>query len=401
MPIQQIVPVVCLNCRGQFTTPVETIIDGQDMAMKSAFLQGLVNVFRCPQCGAINRPNIPLLYYDLEKELAFVLSPTELHLAGTAQDKIIGDLTNTLVNSLPAEQRKFYLFNPKLFLTFESMVKAILEADGVTEEMLQAQQARIKLLQEFLQAPDEAALKELVKVHDAELDYEFFELLTYYMQSAQMEGDRTRAQTFFALRSLLRRWSSRGKKFIAEVDAKMGLVIVQSQEELLEKLQQTQTPEEFEALVSAGQPLLDYTFFQKLTANIDAATQKGDQATSAKLRELRGRILEVKAKVEEAGRAALEKASVLLKEILQSNRPDQVIEQKLDQIDEAFFYILNANIEEARRRGQQDAARALETIGNMILGLLQGPEPATPETPASTEPDKPQEEKPQILIASR
>lgn len=398
MAIQQVVPLVCANCRAQFTAPVETIVNGQDLAMKSAFLQGRLNVVQCPQCGTVNAPVVPLLYYDLEKELALVLSPPELHLSGPAQDKVIGDLTNSLINSLPSEQRKYYLFNPKLFLSRESMVKVVLEAEGITEEMMQAQAVRNRLIEEFLKTPDEATLKEKVKAHDAELDYGFFELLTYYMQAAQMEGDRGRAQAFLALRMFLRRWSTQGKKAIAEIDQKLGLVIVQNQEELLERFQQTKDDEEFEALIAAGHTLLDYSFFQKLTARIDEAAKNGDKQTAAKLRDLRTKILDVKAKHEEQSRAALEKAANLLKEIMQSGRPDKVIEQKIDQIDDAFFFILSANIEEAKRRGQNEAVQAFQMIGNIILSLVKEADPEEAEQ-AETKPEA--EEKPQIFIASR
>jgi len=400
MAIQQVTPVICTNCRTQFTAPIEPIVNGQDPAMKMAFLQGRLNAVQCPQCGAINLPPAPTIYYDLEKELALALVPAELHLAGAAQDKMIGDLTNSLVNSLPAEQRKFYLFNPKLFLSRESIVKAILEADGITEEMMQAQAARTKLIEELLRAPDEAALKEKVKAHDTELNYEFFELLTYYMQAAQMEGNRAQVQALLGLRNFLRRWSSQGKKAIAEIDKKLGLIIVQNQAELLERFQQTENDEELEALVAAGHSLLDYNFFQQLTTRIDEAAKKGDKQTSARLRDLRTKILDIKAKHEEQSRAALEKASNLLKEIMQSQRPDQVIQKNLEQIDEAFFFILSANIEEAKRQGQNQAAQALQMIGNIALSMLREAHPEEAET-EQAEPQPETEEKPQIFIASR
>jgi hypothetical protein len=400
MAIQQVTPVICTNCRTQFTAPVEPIVNGQDPEMKMAFLQGRLNAVQCPQCGTVNLPLVPTIYYDLEKELALALVPTELHLAGAAQDKLIGDLTNSLVNSLPAEQRKFYLFNPKLFLSRESIVKAILEADGITEEMMQAQATRTRLIEELLQSPDEATLKEKVKTHDAELNYEFFELLTYYMQAAQMEGNRAQVQALLGLRNFLRRWSSQGKKAIAEIDKKLGLIIVQNQAELLERFQQTENDEELEALVAAGHSLLDYNFFQQLTTRIDEVAKNGDKQTAAHLRDLRSKILDIKAKHEEQSRAALEKASNLLKEIMQSQRPDQVIQQNLEQIDEAFFFILSANIEEAKRQGQNQAAQALQMIGNIALSMLREANPEEAEADQA-EPQPEAEEKPQIFIASR
>ncbi|MCB0210970.1 MAG: hypothetical protein KDJ52_16640 [Anaerolineae bacterium] len=400
MAVQQVTPIVCSNCRTQYNAPINNIINGQDQVMKGAFLQGRINLSQCPQCGTVNRPDVPILYYDLEKELALVLAPGGLTLDKTTQEKMIGTLTNSLINSLPTEQRKFYLFNPQQFLSLESMVKAVLKADGITEEMLDQQAARTKLIQEFMQAPDEDTLKELVKTHDEELDYEFFEILTAYMQAANMEGDQNRAQTFYALRTVLARWSTKGKEAVAEIDKKIGLVVLENQEELLDRLSQATTDEEIEGLVAAGHGLLDYTFFQKLTDKIDRVSKAGDTASATALRELRSKVLEIKAHHEEQSRIVLERAGNLLKEILQSSRPDKVIDENLDQIDEAFFFILSANIDEARRQGHNETAQALEMIGNLTMAKLQGIDlsemEADPEPPA----EQPQE-KPQIHISRR
>lgn len=410
MPVQQVVPVVCPNCHTQFTAPIENIIDGQNPAMKMAFLQGQLNQVQCPRCSFVAMPATPILYYDLEKELALIFIPGGLSLAGPNQEKIIGDLTNRLVNNLPAAQRKFYLFNPRRFLSLESLAKAILEADGITEEMLNAQEARAKLLEEFLQATSEADLKEKIKSHDAQLNREFFDLLTAYMQNAQLSGDQNGAQTLFGLRMFIARWSSHGKQIVQEIDRELGLVVVQNQEELLEKMEAAKDNQELEALIAAGHALLDYTFFQKLTAKIDAATKTGDHKSAQTLRDLRNVILEVKAKQEEASKAALQQAANLLKEILQSSQPQKVISRKLEQIDEAFFYILSTNIQEARRQGQNQTAQALEMVGNIAMSQLQehyGAEMAqqarqqgqTTSTPQPFTP--PPVEKPKIHIASR
>ncbi len=367
---QQVMLVTCPNCRAQFNVPAQNIIDGQNPVLKSAFLQGRLNVAQCPQCGAVSALNIPLLYYDLEKELALVLTPNGL-MAGPDQDKLIGQLTNALVNSLPAEKRKFYLFNPKIFLTLESMVKAVLEADGITEEVLEQQKAKIKLLEEFLQVKDEAALREKVKAHDAELDREFFEILTASMQAAQMEGDRAGAQTFYALRTILAQLSSQGQEIVADIDTSLGLVHIHSRADLLEKIRNAKDNEEFEALVAAGYPLLDYAFFQELTAKIDETAKAGDVKQANALKDLRTKILDTKARHEEMSQKALQKSAALLKEILQSGDPQKVLAQKLDELDESFFAILAANIEEARRQKQEQAAQAMEMIGNLAMAMLQ------------------------------
>jgi uncharacterized protein with ATP-grasp and redox domains len=117
--------------------------------------------------------------------------------------------------------------------------------------------------------------------------------------------------------------------------------------------------------------VLDYAFFQQLTATIDEANKAGDAKKAEALKNLRTKILETKAQQEELSRAALQKSVALLREVLQSSDPQKVLAQKLDEIDESFFAVLSANIEEARRQNQNEAAQAMEMIGNMAMAMLQ------------------------------
>ena len=72
--------------------------------------------------------------------------------------------------------------------------------------------------------------------------------------------------------------------------------------------------------------------------------------------------------------------------------------QRLEEIDEAFFFVLKTNIEQARRQGQEEAAKTLEMLGNMAMAMLQ--EASQPEEVTET-PTDPEPPKPQIHIASR
>jgi hypothetical protein len=350
---------------------VQTLINGQDPAQKNAFLQGVFNVAQCPKCGFTSPLDVPLFYYDLEKELALVLVPGSVQMSQPEQQKIIGNLANKLVNSLPAADRKFYLFNPQQFLTLETMAKAVLKADGITEEMLEAQAAKAKLIEKFLETKDEAALKTLVKEHDAKLDKEFFEFLTASMQAAQMEGNQAGVQTLFSLRGLLAKFSSQGAAVVKEIDEELGMMYLKTQDELLDRLLAAKNDEEFEALVMTGFALLDYGFFQKLTAQIDAAAKTKDKAKEKTLTEVRSKVLEIKNEVETASRAALEDAMELLREIMQSGNPQQVMDKNLDRIDEPFFAILAANIQEAQKDKNEKVVQALQMIGGMAMSKLQ------------------------------
>ena len=61
----------------------------------------------------------PLIYLDATKEMLVTFIPMELGLSQADQQKAIGSLTNAVINSLPQEQRKGYLFTPKMALTYQ------------------------------------------------------------------------------------------------------------------------------------------------------------------------------------------------------------------------------------------------------------------------------------------
>lgn len=371
---QLIMPVSCPACQAHFTAPVEGIIDvGSDPALKARFLRGQVNVTRCPQCGSEALMNAPLLYHDPAHELALVLMPVNLNLNHGDQQRIIGDLTNALINSLPPEQRKGYLLTPQTCFTLESLTNRILQADGITPEVLEQQRARAKLVESFMRATDEDSLRALVREHETELDYEFFQVLTAMAQSAQSDGKPDLTRALMGLRSLLAELSSSARAAVAEVNAALGLGETITREDLLKRLQETQSDEDWDTLVAAARPLLDYAFFQNLTAQIESAP---DAETAARLRALRSRILDATTKQDEEAREAVKEAAGFLHTLLQSDNPRAVIRENIEQIDDLFFGVLTANAQQAQSAGRSDIVTRLRGLGEMAVEVLQEQMPA-------------------------
>jgi hypothetical protein len=234
--------------------------------------------------------------------------------------------------------------------------------------VIERQKAKARLLNEFLQARDEESLRKLAKEHDAQLDYEFFQILTASAQAAHAEGQSELSQALLGLRAILADLSTHGRAAVAELDAAMGLGETITREELLTRLQSAQSDEEFEALVSLGRPLLDYAFFQSLTAQIEAAP---DAARADQLKALRTKILDISAKQDDEARAMMQRANELLRTILRAEDPQAVARQHLDEINDAFFVVLSANIQRAEAENRQDLAQALKQLADMIVGLMQ------------------------------
>ncbi len=369
MATHQIVPAICPVCRARFMAPLDTILDvGKDPSAKARLLQGQINVTQCPQCGQQAPMKAPFLYHDPAHDLALVFMPNELGLHNDDQQKIIGDMTNTLINSLPAEQRKGYLLTPQLFLNMERLTEEVLRAEGVTPETLARQKARAQLVETFLRARDEDSLRALVKEHEAELDYDFFRVMTASAQAAYQQGQAEAAQAMLGLRNLIAELAPNGDEYVAQVNSELGFGETITREKLLERLRSAESDEAFEALIAAGRPILDYEFFQHLTKEIEAAT---DDETGEQLKKLRSRILDTTARQDEQVREAVESAAGLLKTILQADDPTGVIRENLDKIDDMFFSVLSANIQRAREEKQEAAAQRLEQIGNIILQMIQ------------------------------
>jgi len=90
-------------------------------------------------------------------------------LAFCQQEHIVGGLVNAVMNRLPPEQRKGYFLQPRTAITLDGLFDAILEADGVSREVLERQRARLRLVNELLAAvDDDKTLDALVEQHHAD-----------------------------------------------------------------------------------------------------------------------------------------------------------------------------------------------------------------------------------------
>ena len=124
------------------TRSVDTVIDpAQDPQAKARLLTGQLNTLRCPNCGNPVTVAAPVLYHDASKELLIAFMPMELNLTKDQQEKAIGDLMREL--KLPQQAMKGYVFQPRRALTMQDLIEQVLQADGVTPEMMEEQRDRV------------------------------------------------------------------------------------------------------------------------------------------------------------------------------------------------------------------------------------------------------------------
>ncbi len=355
----QPIQVTCPQCHQPFIAQVRSIIDvGERPELKQQLLRGRLNVARCPHCGSAGAIDAPLLYHDPEKELAFVLMPTALNLPRNEQEKLIGALTNALMDSLPPEKRRGYLFQPKTFLSLESLVKAVLEADGITLAMLEAHDKRLRLIQElYSRLDDEERFRTFAEEHQSEIDYELFLTLSAMIDGAWQDGQRSEAQSLDELR----------RRLLAVTGAPVGpeptTVEVKTFDDLLNVLQEIDSQEELQAVIATNRAIFDYAFFYEITERMEAAQKAGDTGRAGELRQLRQDIMEATESVDRATEAALQNAAELLRQILRADDPRAAVRERLEKIDEA--------ISQAEEQGYQEVADTLHDLYDFILDQIE------------------------------
>ena len=135
------IQTTCPRCKQPIIAEVQMLFDmTTDPTAKQKLLSRSTNTARCQACGYEGLISSPIVYHDPEKELLLTYFPPELGLPINEQEKQIGPLINQVVNALAPEKRKGYLFQPNTMFTYQTLIDLVLEADGITKEMIEAQQ---------------------------------------------------------------------------------------------------------------------------------------------------------------------------------------------------------------------------------------------------------------------
>jgi hypothetical protein len=305
-----------------------------------------------------------LVYHDPEKELLISFVPSEMGLPANQQEQLVGSLVNAVMNSVPAERRKGYFFSPRTALSMESLYDAILEAEGISKEALEAQRTKLRLVTDLLGAmEDEERFAQLVEEKREALDYTFFLLLSDLIDARREEGDQGDAEEMQQLR----------EKLLERVSPAMPKVAAQgaSYDELIELLQEAEGADTWSHTVALNRARLDYGFFQALTAKVDAAESSGDTETAEALGALRKSILEELDTQNQAVRQAEDEASLLIMRLSEAGDVREAMREHLDEITDVFLVVLSRYLRTAEN--QKDTARVdkLRAIMDVARELLE------------------------------
>jgi len=369
----------CPRCGQTFPAIIEQIIDvGRDPQAKARFLSGRVNAISCPNCGHAMAIGTPLLYHDPAKELLLVYVPMELNINQQEREGVIGDLTRRVTESIPPEQRKAYLLQPRQALTIPGMIDTILEADGITEEMREAQRDKMHTMEMFLSVSQDEWPR-LIEEHDGQIDHEFFQMLLVTIENAAETGHRPMAENLLELYNYLIENTATGREVVQAAQAQEQ--VVQEVAADLQALGDNATREDFmnlvlsyagdeeriQAVVGLIRPALDYTFFQDLSRRVEAAS--GDERE--RLAALRERLHELTTMLDKQTQAVIQRATDTLRSIINSEDIEAAIRPRLDQIDDTFLAVLQANIQTAEQHQDTRTADRLRMVLQKTLEILR------------------------------
>ncbi len=368
----------CPRCRQPVIVEVDQLFDTTtDPQAKQRLLSGSVNQIHCPSCGYKGMLAAPLVYHDAEKELLLTYFPPELGLPVNEQERMIGPLINQVLNRLPPEKRKAYLLRPQTMLTVDTMIERILEADGITKAMIEAQQKRVMLLQRLLSAAPENK-SEIIKQETELIDTDFFGILNRLIEASIAQGDQQTAHLLAGLQQQLLNETEVGRELQSQAqEAEAAIKSLQdaskkglTREALLELMVSAPTETRLSTLVGMTRSGMDYTFFQLLSERIENAS---DDEGREKLLALREKLLEMTKAIDEAVNDKMQSSRKLLADILLAQDTEKALEEKLDNVDEFFIEAVKSELQEARQAGDLGKIEKLQKIGSILQKLTAPP----------------------------
>lgn len=361
----------CPRCHQPVVADVQQLFDmTTDPTAKQRLLSQSTNTIHCQACGYEGMVSVPVVYHDPEKELLLTFFPPEAGLPVNEQEKQIGPLINQVVNALPAEKRKGYLFSPQTMLTYQTLIDRILEADGITKEMVEAQQKRINLIQKLLTTADAEARKTIVHENEAIADGNFFAIFSTLIESAIMQGDEKSAQMLSALNKEIMQETAFGRELLAQnQEAQTAIKALQdaskeglTRERLLEVLSGINSESALTTVVSLTRNGLDYQFFQSLTERIEKESGEVKQ----KFAQLREKLLKITRDYDLEVNKRIADAEKLLDSILADANLEEAVNKHLSEVDDFFTQAIRNAFNKANQDGDLARLEKIQKVTALI-----------------------------------
>lgn len=372
--------IACPRCRQMIAANIEQLFDvTQDPQAKQRLLGGGSNMARCPHCGYQGRLATPIVYHDNEKELLLTFFPPELGMPLNEQEKMIGPMIKQITDKLPPEKRKGYLLKPMPNFTYDSMIQVILGKDGITPEMLKAQQDRVMLVEKLIQTSAADVRSELIKQNASLFDEQFFALFSRLAQSAMASGQEPIARQLVDLQQQLLEETEFGrglKESVGEMEAAQKSLQEAGQgltrEKLLELVIASPSDARARAYVSMARGGMDYQFFQLLTEKIE----KVSADEKVKLEALREKLLGFIGEVDKQMEARYKQAQEFVESLLAQEDVVKAVQQNLDGFTQDAVDIVNQMLKQASEKNDYTRMGKLQKMVEVLREVSTSPEVA-------------------------
>jgi hypothetical protein len=377
----------CPNCGTPYVAPVFTIVDlGANPELRAPLLSGQINVASCPNCGAGGPLGAPLMVHDPEHNFLGVFVPMESGRDDLQRQKAIGDLTQTLMRKIPAEQRKGYMLQPTQYVDWQRFVEKLWEFEGVTAEMLRRQRDQSQLLQRLAGlVNDDKALDLALERGMSLVDRDFFNLLDQLVLMGRQQAQNGELDMLLKLREKLLEKTPAGQLVKQQQEKIRGLLAKitpqTSREELVDLATEAWLAEDGQQVVGtlavAAPQLFDYQFLMFLSERIGGASSPEQRK---KLEELRQFIVQMQeqlaARQQQSQEAMTQQVQQFLQEVLQATDTEAALREHIEEVDDTFLSFLVANIQQAEKAKATAAARRLRAVYDQAVKILQESMPA-------------------------
>jgi hypothetical protein len=362
--------ISCPRCRKTIPANIEQLFDvTHEPASKQRLLSGQSNFARCPHCGYEGRLATPVVYHDNEKELLLTFFPMELGMPINEQEKLIGPLIKQVVDRLPPEKRKGYLFSPQANLTYESMMETILNKDGISSEMIKSQQERVQLVERLLQITSPDARLELIRTNEKIIDEQFFGLFSRIAQNAMQGGQEPVARALIELQKQLLDETAFGrqlKESVGEIES--ATKVLQdagkslTREKLLDFVLESQNDARIRAYVQLARGGMDYVFFQNLTEKIDKAS--GDE--KKRLESIREKLLGYVSEVDKQLEARLKQAQNFVESLLKQEDVEKATRDNIEGFTQDSVEVVNQFLQQASAKNDYTRMGKLQKMAQIL-----------------------------------
>ncbi len=374
--------VTCPNCGTPYTAEIHQLIDvGRNPELKERLLSGQLNVASCPSCGASGQLSSALVYHDPAHELFMIFVPQELNLDQVQREEYIGQLTRQVMDATPPEQRRGYMLQPMTILTMQSFLEKVLETEGITKEMIERQQKQAELLNTLATADTDVA-DYLIKERGGEIDETFFAMLKSYIDTAAEMNDNNILLPLVNLQAKLMTETPAGREVerrqIAlhalnrDAKASGGLTSQILADHLIKN---QKDPAIVEAIAQVGLAGMNYDFFTRLSVEIDRLEEAGDTLDAENLAGIRSDLLELQEQVQAQTQQILGTAKQTLETILEAEDMEMALRERMDQVDDAFMYVLAAEQSHAEEDGQGERAARINELRGLLVAQIEGQTP--------------------------